>query len=180
VKKASAPAPDEAQRSPGKKAPKPSKTPGRIGRPPKLTPELQAEICEALEIAVPEKYAAEAVGVSEVTFHEWMRKGKEGAEPFDEFFVAVTRARAKAVTKLTKHALGGEKGSSQAAWFLERRFRKAYGAHVMVGGMEDGEPIRLAGDLKISADLRASSEATKKIHDAIRSAAGTAPELGEK
>jgi len=54
---------------------------------------------------------------------EW---GADGTEPYQAFFSAVTRARAKAVGKLTRKALAGGKGSSLSVWFLERRFRKEY------------------------------------------------------
>lgn len=96
------------------------------GRPTKLTETLQKAICKELELSVPEKYAAEMNGLHEDTFHLWMRQGAEEIEPYASFYQAVTRARAKAVGKLTRKALGGGKGSSLSVWFLERRFRKEY------------------------------------------------------
>jgi len=102
------------------------------GTPTSLTPSVQKAICEALEISVPEKYAAEANGVSEMAFHDWMRKGDRGIEPYLSFRKAVTCARAKAVQNLTKIALASGKGSSTATWFLERRYRADYGAKEQV------------------------------------------------
>jgi hypothetical protein len=69
----------------------------RLGQPKGstafLTTALTKAICAMLEIAVPEKYAAEANGIAEDTFHAWMRKGEEWFEPYLEFRRAVTRAR---------------------------------------------------------------------------------------
>lgn len=107
-----------------------------MGRPPGssplLTPELTAAICQQLEIAVPEKYAAEMNGIAEETFHAWMRKGAAGIAPYVDFREAVSRARAKAVSNLHVRALAGGKGSNQATWFLERRFWRDYAEHKRV------------------------------------------------
>lgn len=126
-------------------APKP------LGRPkgssPLLTPETQKAICDALEVSVPEKYAAEANGVDERTFHGWLEKAADGTEPYASFRAAVTRARAKAVVNLTARALQGEKGSSQATWLLERRYHREYG---------QVQRIQHAGDPDAPLSVRAS------------------------
>jgi hypothetical protein len=106
------------------------------GRPPGsstlLTAELTKRICDRLEIAVPEKWAAEEHGIDEGTFHSWMRKGAAGVEPYVAFREAVTRAKAKAVSNLHVRALAGGKGSSQATWMLERRYWRDYAEHKRV------------------------------------------------
>lgn len=107
-----------------------------IGRPPGsstlLTPEVTKRICDRLEIAVPEHYAAEEQGISRGLFWRWMRLGEAGQEPYAAFFDAVTRARAKCFANLHAKALRGEKGSSQATWLLERRFWREYAEHKRV------------------------------------------------
>lgn len=109
---------------------------GNLGRPPGssplLTPELTDEICKQLEIAVPEKYAAEMHGIAEETFHAWMRKGAAGIEPYVAFREAVARARAKCISNMHVKALLGAKGSSAAMWMLERRFWRDYAEHKRV------------------------------------------------
>jgi hypothetical protein len=98
-----------------------------MGRPKgskRLTKELTNAICDILEKAVPAKYAAEANGISEGTFGEWMRQGAQGSKPYIEFFHAVSRARAMAVVNMHVRALEGGKGSGAAMWFLERRYRE--------------------------------------------------------
>jgi hypothetical protein len=71
---------------------------------------------------VPEKYAAESNGIAESTFHEWMKKGAAGHRTYAAFRQAVIRSGARAVFKPTVRLLAGGKGSSVAAWILERRF----------------------------------------------------------
>lgn len=80
-------------------------------------------------MGVPEKYAAQASGISQSTFHDWIKKGAAGIEPYAAFRQAVKRSSARAVFKLMVRGLSGGKGSSQAAWILERRFPLEFGKH---------------------------------------------------
>jgi hypothetical protein len=63
--------------------------------------------------------------------------------------------------------LGGGSGSSQATWFLERRFREEYGSHLSVRGAAGEAPVRIEAELKIAEAIRANPEAVKKIHEAM-------------
>jgi hypothetical protein len=148
-----------------------SKRERQPGRPSKLTPEIENAICKQLELAVPEKYAAESNGIDESIFHDWMKKGAEGIKPYADFCRAVKRARARAVGNLTARALAGGAGSSQATWFLERRYPKDYGPQVLVGGVADAAPIRIENELRVAETIRSCPEATEKLHEAILLAA---------
>lgn len=121
-----------------------------LGRPPGsgtlCTPELTKKICEHLELAVPEKYAAEANGIAEDTFHSWMRKGAAGIEPYVAFHQAVTRARATCIVKMHVRVIGAGKGSSGAQWLLERRFWREYAEHKRVEITPEAPPLA-EGDL---------------------------------
>jgi hypothetical protein len=139
----------------------------RKRKPRKLTAVVQQEICASLEIGLPEKYAAEVAGVAERTFHHWCQQGENDIEPYASFVTAVERARALGVKNLLTRALKGEKGSAAAQWALERRFPRAFGSRVMLGGIPDGDPIRLDATDRI----RESPEATKLLHQAIVAAA---------
>jgi hypothetical protein len=124
------------------------------GTPKKLTPEVSLNICKMLEVAVPEKYAAEANGIAEETFHFWMRQGGEGVRKYAEFFAAVTRARARAVSNMHVKALGGEKGSSAALWLLERRFHHEYGPRQRIEHTST-DPLAAMTDAELEAELEA-------------------------
>jgi hypothetical protein len=141
--------------------------PPRKGKPRKLTAAVEQDMCASLEIGLPEKYAAEAAGVSERTFHHWLQQGDNDVEPYASLVTAVRRARALGAKNLLTRALKGEKGSAAAQWVLERRFPRAFGARVMVGGIPDGDPIRFDANDQV----RESPEASKLLHQAIVAAA---------
>jgi len=151
------------------------------GIPEKLNAAVQKEICDSLELAIPEKCAAEAAGVDEMTFHSWMRKGAEGTEPYKSFRDAVMCSRARAIKNLTLRALRGEKGSREALFFLERRFRQYYGSHLMIGGIPEGEQTRLEHNLKLAEKIRSDPAAVKKLHavllEVIEETSGQRPQL---
>lgn len=141
-----------------------------MGRPTKLTPEIQKAICDMLEIAVAEKHAAEANGIAEQTFHEWMRRGEAGESPYDDFYVAATRARARAIPNLHIKALQGGKGSSQALWFLERRFREEYGPSQRIehAGSIEGERNNVIAILAASAESHSIRGVLASLADPIQ------------
>lgn len=140
------------------------------GTPEKLDPAVVKAICDALEIGLPEKYAAEAAGVSEMTFHSWLRKGGEGIEPYKSFSDKVMIARAKGAKHLWLRAITGGSNSQAAQWGLERRFRREFGAHLLVGGVPDGDPIKFQDDLKLAEETRELSTAVRAMHDALEQA----------
>lgn len=108
----------------------------RTGRPPGSTTLLTAEvtkgICDQLEIAVPDKWAAAMYGISEELYYRWLRLGEAGQRPYDAFFSAVARARAKCISNMHVRALKGDKGSNAAMWMLERRHWRDYAEHKRV------------------------------------------------
>lgn len=71
------------------------KNPG--GRPTKLTPELQAELCRRIKLTkIALADAARIVGLDPQTVSNWLNRGKkEKRGKFREFFVAVSAARAE-------------------------------------------------------------------------------------
>lgn len=95
----------------------------KTGRPRKTAVDaaVTKAICDNLELAMPIELAAEEAGVPARTARQW-------ALDIPEFAAAVTRARARGAKLLVVRTLGGGKGSSNAAWTLERRYREHYGA----------------------------------------------------
>lgn len=96
----------------------------------KLTPELQKKIGENITLGMPLKFAAEAAGISESTFYEWMNKGEhEKKGQFSEFSEYIKRCQSQAVQLhlklITKAATEGSWQAS--AWILERRHPEEFG-----------------------------------------------------
>ncbi len=93
----------QAPPAPGEETPPtpPTGALARIGRPTKLTPEVQRAMCERIEAGVSFDTAAELVGVGSDTVREWIARGlgrdkdRPPAPQFAGFAVAIARARAK-------------------------------------------------------------------------------------
>ncbi len=98
------------------------------GRPPILTPEIQAEIISAVEVGDSNINAAEAAGIGESTLYAWIEKGTDRPEqpatettpfvpayharsPYREFVEALQRARPRwrrAMVNKTAEAVRGD------------------------------------------------------------------------
>lgn len=79
-----------------------------MGRPSKLTPQLQNRILKLIEAGCFADDAAFEVGISEATYHDWLRRGRLAEQPYADFLEAVTRARAKARNVRVKRMLRGD------------------------------------------------------------------------
>lgn len=94
-----------------------------IGRITKLNDLVQRRVCKALERGSTRTAAAGAAYITDRTLYEWMQRGREGEEPFAQFFLAVIAAESKAentiADALFEQAASGHV-QAQIAW-LERR-----------------------------------------------------------
>ncbi|GAA3253012.1 hypothetical protein [Nonomuraea helvata] len=83
-----------------------------MGRPTKLTPDLQDQLCRHLAAGHFLGMAAELCGVGRSTVHRWMAEGEGEDAPTElrAFREAVTRARAKAADVLIAAALADAVG----------------------------------------------------------------------
>lgn len=128
------------------------------GRPNSLfTEEAKAKIISGIRVGMTFKDAALNAGVSEATYHNWMRQGREGKKPYVEFYEAcekaIQEAKAYHLRMVNKHAEGGienvkktverdsegkivktievtEKSAPNlkaSLWILERRFPEEFG-----------------------------------------------------
>ena len=113
------------------------------GRPTKLTPEVQAAICEHLANGATLEVAAQAEGITRQTVTNWRMAGGKGTEPYAAFLVASERARARFETdtlsrlrKLDESATLDPKIAAplvkSLTWLLERTRRERYGTLVTV------------------------------------------------
>ena len=67
-----------------------------MARRTKLTPEVQTLIADYVRGGAFDYVAAEAVGITARTFHNWMRWGEKGNPRYVPFFRAITKAHAQA------------------------------------------------------------------------------------
>lgn len=101
-----------------------------IGRPSKLTPELQERLVALIRAGNYVETAVLLVGLSKQTFYEWLRKGREQKRgKYAAFADAIERAAAEADERdLRRIDEAADKGIWQAAaWRLERRRPDQFG-----------------------------------------------------
>ena len=72
-----------------------------MGRPSKLTPEVQERICQAIRAGNYYEAACAYAGIHYSTFRKWMQKGETAKSgKFREFFEAVTRVEYEAKVRM--------------------------------------------------------------------------------
>lgn len=124
------------------KAPK-----GSVGRPDKLTPEIQSKIVTAVRAGAFIETAASYAGISKVTLYDWMKRGNKATTgKFRDFNNAVTQAFAEAtVADLAQISAAAAKDWRAAAYRLEKRERNLYGNHVQISatGGNLPEPVEI-------------------------------------
>ena len=94
----------------------------------KTLDEFVSELCKYLATGVTVKTATAAVGISESTYHLWLRKGHEGIEPYATFTAKIRETFPKTEAVLARRIINAsEKDWRAAAWMLERRNRADWG-----------------------------------------------------
>jgi hypothetical protein len=104
-----------------------------MGAKGKYSPEIIKEIYKYIEAGVPNRHAAQSVGISEDTFYEWLKI-------FPEFSEAIKKAHAKAVAR---NAINIQKASEKtwtaSAWWLERREPADFGVKQKIEGLQGNQ-----------------------------------------
>jgi transposase len=122
----------------------------------KLTPQLQKEIGNNIKLGMPLKFAAEAAGISEATFYNWMERGeKESKGRYLEFLEYIKQCQSVAVQLhlkiITKAA---SEGSWQAsAWILERRHPEEFGRreNLNIKSKNENENLNVNANFELQA-----------------------------
>ncbi len=84
----------------------------KTGRTPKLTPEIQKLIVDAVAACAPRDVAAKRAGIGQSTLRSWIARGrKERKGEFLAFLAAVKKAEAEAIlTRIARIAKAGQGG----------------------------------------------------------------------
>jgi transposase-like protein len=86
----------------------------------KLNDELQRTIVSGVLQGNYLETVAQANGISPSTLHRWLRLGRAGKEPYQDFECAVAKARAQAEMQLVSVAMEGDGVGRAAMEFLAR------------------------------------------------------------
>ena len=101
----------------------------------KLTDEMQTTLIGMIENGVPKRTAALACGICEVTFYDWVKRGKADIESgknnkYTKFLKCLKKSENTAIAEsIQKIRLAGEKTWTAHAWWLERRVPDDWGNH---------------------------------------------------
>lgn len=104
---------------------------GKAGRPPgpvKLNPDLQARLCQALELGLYIEQACTFVGISWFTYFHWRKLAertplRQSDQVYREFVTAVDLASVRAEAGALKKVREAQFGWQAHMCFLERRWR---------------------------------------------------------
>ena len=102
-----------------------------MGRHCKLK-EVKKDLFKYIKIGVPNKYACQAVGITEHTLYNWLKKGKEAKRNNNMYFQFLqSYTQAKGMFVVSNIALiekwGKEKDYRAIAWLLERFDHEIFG-----------------------------------------------------
>jgi hypothetical protein len=137
----------------------------RTGRPTVWNPTLEAAIFTTLESGCSFRDAAEANGIAYATMKERQRTDSD-------FSARLARARMKfKVATLGMLADAIRSGNVTAGhWYLERAYPEEWGRKRLEVTGADGGAVKIDAELKAGAEIRANSEASRLLHDALLAA----------
>lgn len=144
----------------------------KIGRPTKLTPELQKEICATLLQGAYVETAAALHGVTKQTLYEWFKRGNQGEAPYDAFIDAVKRVEAQSETIALNRintAAEDPKNWTAAAWRLERKHPDRWGRREKVD-------LSIEGEVTVEHHFEPNPEFLAKVAANLRDLRLAAPE----
>lgn len=100
-----------------------------MGRPAKLTPEVQAAIATALATGNTRATSCAYAGISYQTFLNWLERGEKAVSgQYFEFLEAIKKAEADAAVAAVATIKQASRTTWQAAaWWLERRYPAEWG-----------------------------------------------------
>jgi hypothetical protein len=96
-----------------------------MGRPCKLTSEIQQRIGENIALGLTYRLAAESVGITYKSFNSWMQQGKNSTSgKYYQFYKHINKCNADGAKQLLERLdLAAKAGNCQICmWILERRF----------------------------------------------------------
>ena len=146
------------------------------GRNTILTPEIQARVCECLELGMSQEGSADYAGIGESTYYKWLARGRSGESPYGEFEEAVKKAMSvhekNTVTCLQQCIV--EKDPTAISISLSRRYPQRWGRwREQAHDVPDGPPQQSAEELSergmIEALARGDADSAQKFLSILQS-----------
>nr|PZN07741.1 MAG: hypothetical protein DIU64_11805 [Caldicoprobacter oshimai] len=147
-----------------------------MGRPSKLTPEVQEKICNAIRAGNYYEAACAYAGIDYSTFRRWIIKGEKAKSgKYYDFCEAVKKAEYEAEMRLVAMWQKHMPDNWQAiATFLERRFPERWARRLDVKQEVHGQ-VKIEHDIarKIVEDPEASELAFKLFERVVQNESGS-------
>ena len=129
-----------------------------MGRPTKLTEDIQQVVIGAIQLGMYQEQAALMAGISRTSFFRWMDNGTKTGKQYAryrDFRDAVEKARAEAeARKLRSIHIAADSGTWQAAaWWLERSFPNRWGRRDKMEVIHISEDVLDAEIQRLEAEL---------------------------
>lgn len=135
-----------------------------IGRKTKLTPELQKKIIKCLKAGWYAKEACKAVGISQVTLYDWLKRGKKGEEPFLKFLKSVRQADAFGELKIFLEIRAQVKKDWRAGMeILARKYPKRWGKKDKLVPETPKQPLKTKHDIEAERAIEKFRREEKKL-----------------
>ena len=131
-----------------------------MGRPSKLTSEVQQKICDAIKRGNYYDVACEFAGIGRSTFFRWKNAGEKAKSgKYKDFWDAIKKAESEAevmyVERIREAAEDGQ--WTAAAWYLERKYPDRWGRNRENKSPDTTEET--GEDVDLEAISRAAEEA---------------------
>src|SRR3972149_1199676 len=125
-----------------KRGHKPGK-PAGPGRPTDCTPERIKSSTDLIGIGNYATVAAQAAGISDATYYNWLKRGRDGEKPFLDFLEAIKKAEADRETYRVSHIISASAEHWQAAaCWLERKFPERWGRRDKVEFVDSAQALK--------------------------------------
>lgn len=159
---------DEMEKEKPKTPEKPEKEPKKkkMGRPEKLTEQLQRDLCAVIRAGAYVETAVQFLGITKETFYAWLKKGaKSKGGKYKHFSDSIKKAMAESeVADLLKLDKLSQDDAKIIMWRLERKFPSRWGRKQIIKLFEDDKGAEFTPE-NINSVLAAAFDSEAKKDD---------------
>jgi hypothetical protein len=147
--------------------PKDTQKKAKMGRPEKLTPELQEKLIQVIRTGAYIETAVQFIGLSKETFYAWIKKGaKAKGGKYKDFSDSIRKAMAETeVLDLIRLEKMSKEDAKIIMWRLERKFPSRWGRKQIIKLFEDDKGAEFTPENINSVLATAFDTETKKDDD---------------
>ena len=124
-----------------------------IGRPSKLNDELIDKMYDIVVEGTPVIYACDNLGITRMSFSNWMKKGEQDFEEdkqtiYANFFYTIKKAQSEYVINAGRDIRSGRAGWQGQSWWLERTRQDFMPKQEITAGDDGKVTVVIGGKVK--------------------------------